>query len=379
MIRNILISFGFILLACCTSNPKGTSQSKMEIADTIKYAKGFKISRIGNIKILRVFNPWEGAKGIEYKYVLCPKGDKIPDTLRNANIIYTPVKRIVCLSTTHIALLSFLDKRNTLIGAASPKYISDSVVCQMYKEKKVLDVGFDQALNYEILVSLKPDVVLAYGIQGETATQYKKLEELGIKVVLNGEYLESSPLGKLEWVKFLAAFYDVSADASVKFNKIEQEYIHLAGMCDSLKHRPKIMCGLPWKGAWYVPGGKSYIAEMIKDAGGDYLWNDLSLRESVPLNFEKVIERASNADIWVNTGTSNSLSDILNEDSRLKKVKPFKESRVFNNNALTGKTGGNDFWESGITRPQIILRDLIKIFHPELLPDYSLVYYKKLN
>jgi iron complex transport system substrate-binding protein len=221
--------------------------------------------------------------------------------------------------------------------------------------------------------------VLAYGIQGETATQYKKLEELGIKVVLNGDYLESLPLGKYEWIKFLAAFFDVSSEASEKFTTIEREYLSLTGMCDSLKYKPKVMTGLPWKGAWYVPGGESYLAQMIKDAGGDYIWNDIQQRESVPLNFEKVIERGSTADFWINTGLSNSLNDILNEDMRLEKVKPFQEKRIFNNNAITNPTGGNDFWESGITHPQVILKDLIKIFHPELLPAHKLVYYKKLN
>jgi iron complex transport system substrate-binding protein len=377
--RNAVYIVVLFLLTCCASKQGGTELSKIGTTDTVKFAKGFTISRVGKLKIVRVFNPWEGAKGIEYKYVLCPRGVQVPDSLKKNEIIEVPVKRIVCLSTTHIALLSFLDKRNTLVGAASPGYISDTVVRRMVKQKKVLDVGFDQALNYEILISLKPDMVLAYGIQGETATQFKRLEDLGVKVVMDGEYLESSPLGKLEWVKFLAAFYNVSDEATSKFNKIEQEYCQLAKMCDGIKYKPKVMSGLPWKGAWYVPGGESYIAQMIKDAGGDYIWNDIPQRESIPLNFEKVIERASNADIWIDTGASNSLKDILNEDVRLQNIKPFMENQVYNNNALTSPMGGNDFWESGIVRPQVILKDLIKIFHPELLPHYSLVYYQKLR
>ena len=204
--RNALFVLVFFMLTCCSSKQGSSILSKTGTTDSVKYAKGFTISRVGKIKIIRVFNPWEGAKGVEYKYVLYPRGEQVPDSLKNANLIATPVKRIVCLSTTHIALLSFIDKLNTLVGAASPGYISDTVVRKMITEKKILDVGFDQALNYEVLVSLKPDFVLAYGIQGETATQFKRLENLGIKVVLNGEYLESSPLGKLEWVKFLAAF-----------------------------------------------------------------------------------------------------------------------------------------------------------------------------
>lgn len=368
-----------VLWTSCTSKQPGSAAVVTSSSDSIRYAKGFSINRIGNIRIVRVFNPWEGAKGVEYKYILVPKGASVPDSLKKFPVIETPVKRIVCLSTTHIALLTFLDQRNSLVGAASPGYISDSVVRTMVSQKKVMDVGFDQALNYEVIVALKPDIILAYGIQGETATQYKRLEGLGIKVVLNGDYLEETPLAKLEWVKFLAAFYNLSDSASAKFNAIEREYKQLTIICSTVKNKPKVLCGLPWKGAWYVPGGESYLAKMITDAGGDYLWNDIKQRESIPLNFEKVIERASIADIWINTGTSNSLDDILKEDQRLQSVKPFRNSQIYNNNALTCPSGGNDFWESGIVKPHIILKDLIKIFHPELLPDHSLVYYKKLN
>jgi iron complex transport system substrate-binding protein len=375
-----LIFLFFITISCISrSGNPGQDQITVGYFDSIKYARGFTIKRIGKIKILQVFNPWEGAKGIEYKYVLCPKGLPIPPSLQKYPVIHTPIKRIVCLSTTHIALLSCIGKLQTMVGVAGPNYVSDTLGRKLIKEGRISDVGFDQALNYETLVSLKPDIVLAYGIQGETATQYKKLEGLGIKVILNGEYLESTPLGKFEWIKFLAAFYDVSEEASEKFRTVEQEYLHLSELCKSIKDKPKVMCGLPWKGAWYIPGGGTYIARMITDAGGTYLWNDFPQRESIPMNFEKVIERASNATVWINTGSAESMNDIVNEDNRLRDIKPFKHNQVYNNNALTNPTGGNDFWESGITHPHIILKDLIKIFHPELLPTYSLVYYKKLN
>jgi len=379
--RISIFIISFIVLSGCSSRPgnNNTGHTQATVIDSIRYAKGFSIIQAGDCKILNVFNPWEGAKGIAYRYVLCPRGKQVPDSLRNFSVIYTPVKRIVCLSTTHIALLKDIGKLNTLVGVAGPAYITDSTTRDLIAHKKVLDVGYDQALNYEVLISLKPDLVLAYGIQGETATQYKKLESLGIKVVLNGEYLETSPLGKYEWVKFLAAFFEVSSEASKKFKDAEQQYLSLKAIGKSQKDRPRIMTGLPWKGAWYVPGGESYLAEMIDDAGGDYLWNDIHQRESVPLNFEKVIERASNADIWINTGLSNSLNDIRNEDNRLENVKPFRHKMIYNNNAITSPSGGNDFWESGITHPQVILKDLIKIFHPELFPSYQLVYYKKLN
>lgn len=379
--RILHLVFVFTILTSCVSKTSNhhVHQVQNTGCDSIKYAKGFTIRQVGNCKLVMVYNPWEGASGIVYKYVLCPIGHEVPDSLHGIPVIHTPVKKIVCLSTTHIALLAAIGRLNTLVGVAGPNFITDKAARQLIQDKKVLDIGFDQALNYELLVSLKPDLVLAYGIQGETATQYNKLEELGIQVVLNGEYLESTPLGKFEWIKFLAAFYGVSQEASEKFKTVEHEYLNMSKICDHLKDKPNVMTGLPWKGAWYIPGGESYIARLIQDAGGNYLWSDIHQRESVPLNFEKVIERGNGADFWINTGLSNSLNDILNEDTRLEKIKPFRDKNIYNNNAITNPTGGNDFWESGIVHPDIILKDLIKIFHPGILPNHKLVYYKKLN
>jgi iron complex transport system substrate-binding protein len=282
-LRFYIYWFAAIFFISCApkNNNINSPQQLIATSDTIKYAHGFSIHTVGKIKILRVFNPWEGAKGIEYKYILCHKDQQVPDSLKKWPIIPIPVKRIVCLSTTHIAVLSFLNRMNTLVGVSGPQYISDTLALKMISLGKVADVGYDQALNYEVIVSLHPDIVLAYGIQNETATQYKKLEELGIRVVLNGEYLENTPLGKLEWVKYMATFFDASAEADQKFHAIEQEYQTLTHLCDNIKTKPSVMTGLPWKGAWYVPGGESYLTKMIQDAGGKYLWNDFPQRESI--------------------------------------------------------------------------------------------------
>ena len=309
------VFLGMMTFPACNSRQKALEMhdSAANLHDTIKYAHGFTITRINkNIRLLKVFNPWEGARGIEYKYLLCPTGTSIPDSLKTFFKIFTPVKRVVCLSTTHIALLSFIGEVNSIVGVSGPNYISDSLTRKRFHEGKIFDIGYDQALNYELIVSLKPDVVFAYGIQGETAGQYKKLEALGIKVVLNGEYLEDSPLGKFEWVKFMAAFFNKQDEVTKKFSVSEQEYLKYSGICDHLKDKPTILSGLPWKGAWYVPGGNSYGAKMISDAGGIYLWKENSQRESLPLNFEKVMDRANQATIWINTGNANTLNEILN-------------------------------------------------------------------
>lgn len=381
MLTRFITLLLFCFLISCgtkTSSPSGNYKDAFT-KDTIEYAHGFSINRFGRFTLLKVHNPWEGAKGIEYKYLLCPAGEKIPDSLKNIPIIHTPVKRIICLSTTHIALLSFINEVTSIVGVSGPNYISDSLTRLKIKEGKISDIGFDQALNYENIVSIKPDMVLAYGIQGETASQYKKLENLGIKVVLNAEYLEETALGKFEWVKFVAAFFNKTELATKKFNDIAKEYKKYAALCSTIKDKPQILSGIPWKGVWYVPGGSSYGANLINDAGGNYLWSDSKQRESLPLNFEKVIEKAGNATIWINTDNTNSKKDILAEDPRLGKIQPFILNNIYNNNARMNSSGGNDFWESGVTHPDILLKDMIKIFHPELLPQYSLVYYKKLD
>jgi iron complex transport system substrate-binding protein len=379
MTYRVLFIILFFIFGCHSRQRSNNSLNPNKHSDLIQYAQGFSIEHINKLTLVKIFNPWEGAKGVEFSYLLRPKGEAIPDSLSKIPVINTPVKRIICLSTTHIAQLTFIGKVNTLVGVANPQFVGDSLARKMIDEGKVVNVGYDQAMNYEAIVSLKPDLVMAYGIQAETMNQYKKLEDFGIKVILNGEYLETNPLGKLEWVKFLAAFYDVADQTSKKFTKIAEEYEQLSKMCINLKNKPKIMSGLPWKGVWYVPGGNSYLAKMIQDAGGDYIWHNIPQRESIPMNFEKVIEHANEADIWINTGLVNSLRDILAEDERLGMIRSFKVKQIYNNNARSNSKGGNDFWESGLIHPQVVLKDLIKTFHPEILPDHSLFYYKKLN
>ena len=379
-LRFLILNLSIILLGCSSRQNSSVSEYQHnKVSEHIQYAQGFSIERFNKLTLIRVFNPWEGAKGIEYSYLLCPRGEKIPDALQKHQVIYTPVRRIICLSTTHVAQLAFIGQINTLVGVANPDYIGDSLAWKLIDSGKIINIGYDQALNYESIVSLKPDLVMAYGIQAETVGQYKKLEDFGIKVVFNGDYLETTPLGKLEWVKFVAAFYDVSDQTSESFNKVTREYQQLSKMCINLKKKPKVMCGIPWKGVWYIPGGDSYVAKMIADAGGDYVWKDIRKRESIPMNFEKVIEHANEADMWINTDLVGSLHDLLGVDERLGMIRSFKVKQIYNNNGRFNPKGGNDFWESGFIQPQVVLEDLIKIFHPELLPNHKLVYYKKLE
>ncbi len=359
--------------------PGSPVNDTVEDSISVEYAQGFTIKKQGDITVVTVLNPWQGAQNVAYRYVLCPKGKTIPREFSDYPVIYTPVERVVCLATTHIAMLSALGKTASVKALSGTAYVSDTTIRHAVAKGEVVDIGYDQGLNYERIISLKPDVIFAYGVGEEVVGRLARLTDLGMKVVLNAEYLERTALGKAEWIKFMAEFYDCGKLAEEGFNTVENEYDALCRLVKGTKHNPTILCGLPWQGTWYIPGGETSIAGMIADAGGDYLWKSNTSHESFPVNIEAIISKAGGADLWINTGAARTLKEIQSVDERLKYVTPYRTGMVYNNYARVSPGGGNDFFESGVVNPHIILKDMIRIFHPDLLPDHELYYYMKLE
>jgi iron complex transport system substrate-binding protein len=343
------------------------------------YAKGFKIEKFKDFKVLTVYNPWQHAQGVEYKYVLAENTKIVPDSLKKFDIIKIPVKRIVCLSTTHLAFLRELNLLDAICGVAAPEFIYDSLIREKVKAGNISNVGYDQAMNIETIISLKPDFVMAYGVGSESSGQFQRLKQLGIKVVFNAEYLEQTPLGKAEWINFVGSFFNKEDSAAQLFKKTSETYRELTQKAVSVKEKPMVLSGLPWKGVWYVPGGKSYASNFIYDAGGDYLWKEDKGSESIPLSLETVLERANKAQLWINPGAALNLNEMISLDPRIKNIRSLQEKKVFNFNRRLSPGGGNDFWESGVVHPDWILKDLIAIFHPGLIPNHTFVYYQLLN
>jgi len=341
----------------------------------VEFAQGFTMKKHGDITLLTVSNPWQGAQNVMYHYALCPKGKDVPTAYSQYSVIQTPVERVVCLSTTHVAMLSALEKTSTIQALSGTAFVSDSIIRRAIGQGSVVDIGYEQGLNYEKIISLKPDVIFAYGVGDEMSGSMARLASLGQKVVFNAEYLERSSLGKAEWLKFIAAFFDCEALATEKFNAIRDEYQSLCRLVKDRERRPKILCGLPWQGYWYIPGGESWMAAMIADAGGDYIWKENRSHESIPINIETIVHQGGAADLWINTGAARSLAEIRSVDERLSLIKPFGAGAVYNNSARADVHGGNDFFESGVVNPHVILKDMIRIFHPDLLSDHQLYYY----
>ena len=345
----------------------------------IKYAQGFDIEDFGSLKLARIYDPWQKSDGKQIAYLFCHQDSVSHQYLAHDIRIRVPVRRVICMSTTHIAMIAALEEIESVIGISGEHYMNNQYIISSIRDGHIMDIGYEQGMNYEMILALQPDVIIMYGVTGEVTGVINRLTSLGVPVLLNAEYLETAPLAKMEWIKLIACLYDKLEVAINIFNEAEVKYNELKKLPAEINRKPKVLSGLPWKNTWWVPGGKSYAAAFIKDAGGIYIWEDDTSREAIPLDIEVVYERASQADIWINSGSAGSITDIVNTDRRLQYFNPCLERMIYNNDARLNSSGGNDYWESGVISPHIILEDLISIFHPDILPDHVLVYYRKLE
>ena len=370
-----IVAFGIILFSCNSNrkNPDDESPTQKNA-----YAAGFEIQDSGEFTRLTVKNPWQGAERVHFNYVLIPKGDEY-NPPKEENVIHTPVERVVCLSTTHIAFIDALDKTETIVGISGSHFVSNPILRERILQENLPDVGYDNHLNYELISSLNPDLVIAFGVGSNVASYNQKLNEMGIPTVLVAEYLEATPLGKTEWLKFFGALFEEEEKAEQWFNKVSENYQETKNRASGIVNKPEVITGLPWKGTWYVPGGHSFFARMIEDAGGHYMWKENESRESIPLDIEAVFDRAQNADYWINIGNVTKKSDILEVDERMAQFNPYLLDNLYNYDKRMNRFGGNDFWETGVTRPDLVLKDLFKIFHPEKCPLDELYFYRKIE
>lgn len=376
---NRMIVAVLVLLAACKSKPEEQKpeHSAAEKAITIKYATGFRVSHLGNVKRVEVLYPFQGATS-GYTYLLVPKGEPIPKHDAETRIITIPVTSIVCTSTTHVPLLDYLGQTNKLVGFTSSDYISSEKMRARIDSGKVAELGVDKGINLERLVVLKPDLVMGYTMTSDYG-QFKKIEELGTPVVINSEFLEKHPLGRAEWIKFMALFFNKEIQADSIFRSIEKNYLETQSLAQRVTSRPSVISGIVYGDAWFLPGGENYASRILKDAGCNYLWGNDPSHGWLQLPFERVFERAHNADLWIGVATIKSLKELEAADHRYTKFRPFREKSIYNYDARMGAKGGNEFLELGYLRPDIILQDIVKIAHPELLPEYTLYFHRKLD
>lgn len=340
-------------------------------------AAGWKIEYHPNYKVITVLSPWQNAEQ-QFSYVLVQCGTPAPSDIGDAQLIEVPVKTVVAMSTTQLPHLAELDLVDRLVGVDNLARISTPAVAARAEAGELRELGGGAEVNVEQALELAPGLIMTYGVGDPQYDAHPKLLEAGLKVALNAEYLESSPLGQAEWIKFTATFFNREAAATVFFDQLAARYTGLARQARAATGKPTVMVGTPYQGTWFIPGGKSFPAQLLADAGAQYLWADDTSAGSLQLGFEAVYERAAEAEYWLNTDTWQSLDDGRAADARFGEFAAFKSGKVFNNDARVGAGGGNDYYETGVTRPDLVLADMIKIFHPELLPDHELFFYRQL-
>ncbi|MDO1500965.1 ABC transporter substrate-binding protein [Winogradskyella maritima] len=346
----------------------------------LKYATGFSILDHGSHKELTISKPWPNAQK-DLKYLLAPSQQLAKMTFpRDAYdvVLVTPLEKLVVTSTTHIPALELLGLENKLVGFPETNYISSEKTRSLIEYGAIKDIGKNESINTEILLSLQPDVVIGFGVEGINKT-FETVKKAGIPVIYNGDWVESSPLAKAEWLKFFGVLFDKEKEADSIFNTIETNYNEAKTLASKVKTSPSVLSGAMHKDVWYLPNGTSPEGQLMADANLNYLWKDSSGNGSLALSFESVLDKAKDADLWISPSYYSSYERLESANALYSNFKAFKQKNIYTFSNQTGATGGVLYYELGFARPDLVLKDLIKIGHPELLKDYETTFFKPLN
>ena len=375
-LTHILILCAILWCTCsCTSSGHIDDYNMVVYIPT--YATGFRIvgAEGKQSTIIRVTNPWQSADEVETMLFIARGGEKAPDGFRG-QVLQGDAERVVCMSSTHIAMLDAIGAIESVVGVSGKDFITNPYI--VANQHTIADVGYDGNMNFELLVAQQPDIVLLYGVTG-ACTMESKLDELGIPYIYVGEYVEEDPLGKAEWLIALAEIVGLRQQGLTYFSELPQRYEQLKSMAAAAQTpAPKVMLNTPYADSWFMPSTTSYMARLIADAGGDYIYKRNTSNHSLPIDMEDAALLTTQADVWINVGNVNSVADLCRQFPKFAQMPCVQRGEVYNCDKRRVLGGGNDYWESGVVHPDVILRDLIKIFHPELVSE-EFVYYRKIE
>jgi|694.fasta_scaffold73539_3 iron complex transport system substrate-binding protein len=380
--KNISILFFIILIsfASCKKKKKTEVEPIKNIGATylsLKYAKGFEVNYYKGYKQIIVKHPWKNSKE-SINYFISKDSSFIPKTLHTNDIVLIePIDKVAVVSTTYLSFLEMINKVNNISAISYAKYVYSPKILKLHNEQKIKEIGFDENLNYEKLLESKSKLIFTYAIK--QPKDEAKLNSLDIKRVMVSEYLEETPLAQAEWLFFFAAFFNEEEKAKVLFDSIDKQYLALQKDIANLESKPTVMCNLPFKGNWYLPGGKSVAARFIEDAGGKYVFSENNEFGGVNIPYEKAYALALNADYFLHVNNCKNKKELTSDFDAIKNTKAFKSNHIYNNNLRINNQSANDFWESGVAHPDLVLKDLIEILHANSQNNYSSFYYRKIE
>ena len=382
MIKQLLF-FSYLLFLCGCKQQKKESLPIEPTAKhvDISYAKGFSIEKYASgLTILKILVPWPNAEA-SFTYALIPKEKEAFITLDKNKydaIISVPIENLVVTSTTHIPALEALDELDKLIGFSDTKYISSKAARKRINAGQIKELGVNESLNTEAVLALQPDLVVGFALNGDNSA-YETLKRSQIPVIYNGDWVEETPLGKAEWIKFFAPFFTKETQANNVFSEIEKSYLDAKNIAEAAQTEPTVLSGALYKDVWYLPGGKSWAANFLNDANANYLWKETPESGSLSLSWESVLVKAKNTEYWIGPAQFKSYTEMESSSAHYIQFDAFKNKKVFTFANTVGETGGNLYYELAPQRPDLVLKDLIHILHPGLLPDHELFFFKPLN
>ena len=367
------IVFIIIFFYSCQQKKQSDSNPKNNYTlSNIKYAKGFEIQQFKTYKKLIIKTPYQNANET-FEYILTNNSKAT-----SQNSIQIPLNSIVVTSTTHIPMLELLQVENKLIGYPNTKYISSKKTRTLIDSGAIKDLGNEERINTELLLNLHPDVVVGFSINSNNK-MFTNIQQLGIPVILNGDWLEETPLGRAEWIKLFGVLFEKEKEADSIFSNIEENYLTAKKTASKTNIKPTVISGGLFKDIWNLPAGASFEATFLKDANTNYLWSDSKGNGSLSLNIENVFEKGKDAKLWVAPSFYTSLNQLEEANDIYSKFKAFQNKEVYSFVNKQGKTGGIIYFELAPARPDLVLKDIIKIAHPELMQNYEFTFYEKLQ
>ena len=367
-----------LLLGCRSEEKKETATlSHKGTPIAIEHASGFSITNFGSYRILTIQDPWPNSEK-SFRYLLYEAGAEIPEGIDVEEKIEIPVGEIVVTSTTHIPSLEALGEEKSLVGFPGLQYISSENTRKLIAEGKIRELGQNEDINTEILLDLRPDVVIGFAVDGSNKT-FNTITKSGIPVVYNSDWTESSPLGKAEWIKFFGAFFNKIDEATAYFEEVEKDYQEAKELALKAEQRPTVMAGSMWKDQWFMPTGESWHGQFFKDANAHYLYEETEGTGSLALSIESVLTKAKDAEFWVGPAQFQTYEELKAASPHYTQFEAFQNRNIYTFSSQKGETGGVLFYEMAPNRPDLVLKDLISIFHPGLLPDYETTFYKPLE
>ena len=367
----------YILISISCKNEVIKVDIKHRFENNIKYANGFDIITKNGIKKLIIKSPYQNSKDV-FEYQI--KNKTVSKNINKNNlIIEVPITKIVVTSTTHIPMVELLNEEATVIGFPYSKYVSSEKTRQLIDSGNITEIGKENSLNTEILLDLEPEIVVGYSVSSadKSLTTIKKA---GINVIYNGDWLEETPLGRAEWIKFFGVLFNKEKQADSIFKIIETNYLEAKKIALTAIKKPTILSGaIMSKDIWNLPAGNSFVAQFLKDANLDYLWKNSKGKGSLSLSFESVFDKGVNADFWIAPGYFSTKEQLLNSNQIYTKFKAFENGNIYTPSTKKGTTGGVIYYELAPTRPDLVLKDIIKITNTDLLPDYKMTFFQKMK